>query len=250
VHQLTHEFLDTVVRYGHFLSTKHDRQKAYEFFVGNLDMARQSNELILLGHILTGLGYICPQLDKNDEARQYNLEAVTLYEELGQTTSLGVPLGNLGRIAAAEKDFDTATFYFEKAYHIAKTAQDDLLVGIVLNNLADIAIQRQNYSVAQTNIKIALQNFHQNHLYSYVFATLDQLAEMALLQQNYMLATIIWGSVEENRRLFNSQRGSLEKEVYEPLIVKLKQSDLFDKHLWQQGCEMTIDDLIEYLKLS
>ena len=110
-------------------------QKAYVY-------AKRSKNQSNLAYILTDLGFVHNNLGNNALAIKYNLEALPLFEKVGDLDGLERTYFALGRIFDNQNDYKSSTSYYEKCLQIDKKTNNNERLILILNSLASTNIKQ------------------------------------------------------------------------------------------------------------
>lgn len=103
------------------------------------------------------INYSRLKLDMGDYAKatSLNLEALKLYEQVGDQASLGSGYFQMGINMETSKQFEKAIEYYEKSLAVRKILKDSLKMSNVYNNLGIIYKNQKQYKLATQNYKAA-----------------------------------------------------------------------------------------------
>lgn len=93
---------------------------------------------LLEARCINGLGMAAHLCSKFEEAIQYYLRALSIFEEVGEEARGAVTLNNIGAAFQSLGDHDTALHYLEKALEVTRRSTESGLITMPLQNIAII----------------------------------------------------------------------------------------------------------------
>lgn len=103
------------------------------------------------------LGVVYAETGNSDKSAQYYFDALSIFEEIGDKTEVGLTLGNLGADFLNQKSYDKALQYMNRALEIANEMGDKQGVAQQYNNMAGVFMSKpDSYNLALTYFKKAL----------------------------------------------------------------------------------------------
>lgn len=137
---------------------------------------------------LRGAGALASLQNDHDAARALHQEALTIYQELGDSLGISTALLLLGTIAHDQGDYTSARSLFEQSLTIKLELGDRLGTAMLLNNLGIVAQQQGDYSKAKSLYEqsLAIKRDLGDNLG--VAISLYSLARMACHQADYSKA--------------------------------------------------------------
>lgn len=115
--------------------TEQQRQQAIAKYLEALPVFRTEKRTYWEALTLRTIGYIYLDLGKNEEALNYQFQALALYQKLGDPKQLGRLLNQIGKTQEKLGDLRTAIAYYEKAIAARQAIRDPLGEGATFNNL-------------------------------------------------------------------------------------------------------------------
>ena len=147
------------------------------------------------------------QQGDSDEARAHFAESLTLYRALGERRNIALVLGNLGIVAAGQKDWASAWTLLKEALDVARAWGDKIGIAAALCNLGHVATNRGENSVAWELLTEARELFRavgENHG---VAMTLNNLGDVAVAQGDCASAQPLFEEALALRRTLEDRRG-------------------------------------------
>jgi serine phosphatase RsbU (regulator of sigma subunit) len=139
-----------------------------------------------------GMGYAYIRLSeatllakKLPQAKQYINKSMLIRQESKDTLNLVACLIVYGKIAKAEKNYDSALMNFEKAKKILKDYNNPKGVANVLNNITEIYILQNKVAEAEVFALQSLAASEKSGAKVYMKETYHNLAQIYALQKNY-----------------------------------------------------------------
>ncbi|MCA9982206.1 MAG: tetratricopeptide repeat protein, partial [Anaerolineales bacterium] len=126
------------------------------------------------------VGYITYLLDDLDTAENHYQESLELSQELGDLAGTAWSLHNLGDIARARQDFQTARALYEQSYAL-HIKVDTLSWGgaVALDKLGRVRLEMGDWHTAEADFRLALEIAQKTERYREMLDALLNLAQVA-----------------------------------------------------------------------
>jgi tetratricopeptide (TPR) repeat protein len=107
-------------------------------------------------HILYNLGMICADLGQKQDAQIHYEDALSIWNDKGETKWKGETLSNLGRVYSALGKKKEALYKYEEALEILQDTRDGIWIGITLSYLGRVYGSLEQYTQAKDAYERAL----------------------------------------------------------------------------------------------
>ena len=124
-HNLPKQHSEALVTLGASYWQKGDFEKAKEYHMMNLELARNIGDSLQVAHSYIGLGGIMSQLGQYTQAMKYFTMASDLFLEFDNLAGYRVAVGNIGYIQRSLENYDSAIAYFKKSDSLSTLIDDD-----------------------------------------------------------------------------------------------------------------------------
>ena len=153
-----------------------------------LNMAEKSADALGPSHVLHDLGVYYSELDKDAEAIDCYNEALLLYEEFDEPSSMAYVLNNRGNSFTKLKQFDFARQDLLKAQELSVEYADYSMHCFALSNLGNLEVAEGNLAAAELVLDSAMRfaksmNFIEDQIEIY-----DHLANLYMARGDYQNA--------------------------------------------------------------
>ena len=119
---------------------------------------KESAEIRLLdGMFLRHLGIIHWYKGDLENATDYHMKSMNVFEELNDRKGIGISLNNLGLVYWSKGDLENAREYYEKSLKIGEELENKHQISVILNNLGNVCAMKGDNTQALEYYQRALQ---------------------------------------------------------------------------------------------
>ncbi len=141
---------------GRSYQLKNDFYYALTYHLEAYKKKKSINDLKALARISDGLGEIYAQLHDTANALKYDIEALRIRQKLKDSIGINTQYIAIGLDLIDGKTNKKSTWYFEKAYTLAKQVGDTFNIGEAGLRVADMNLFHGNYAEAKKGYEAAL----------------------------------------------------------------------------------------------
>lgn len=226
-----------------FLQT--DYASARKAFEANLKTCN-NNEL---GYIvaLANLALIAEQEGKYDEAFDWYLQSLAVFQALGDTSRTASTLHNIGVLKYIQKDYAQAEHFHQQSLALRRSANDTWGIARSLENLAWVALEKPEWSQAKEMLTEALGHSWELGDQEHIAYCLEGLCAVAQVSQQEAWAARLWGAAETLRSTIGAPVQDSDKERYTSMVAAI-QAELGDEAFnaaTQQGSSVPLAMIIQ-----
>jgi tetratricopeptide (TPR) repeat protein len=127
-----------------------DYKQAIFYYLQALRLFEELGNVRSQGAVLNYIGIIYMWLEKYDVARKYYLESLRMNARGNYKKALRIALNNLGIIAFKQKKYKEAEDYYLKAANASRIYNDTSILAAALINLGELYAELENYKKAES----------------------------------------------------------------------------------------------------
>jgi diguanylate cyclase (GGDEF)-like protein len=176
------------------------------------------------------VAYVLHMLGRDQEALEYGLAGLVLFNQLGTTMGKMETLHTLGAIYFASGDYDQAMVYLSEGIEIARQASCQLIESNYILEISRIHQRRGMAAQAETELLQALEIAEAINSLTNISLIQERLVEIYKQKQDYRLAfEHLEKYFDTYKKLFNdkSDRRVKNLEILHQVEITRKQADLY-----------------------
>jgi TolB-like protein/tetratricopeptide (TPR) repeat protein len=186
--ELDPEFVLPMVQLGETYREKAEYNSAIEVYEEALIIANEYNILTAKASILNGMAGTNWRLGNMDKAHEYTMQALEVFEKVGDFANEAMVLSNLGILNYTFGNYKITMEYWERALEIDKRLDDKYGESIRLSNISTVYIENGEFKKAleylMSSVPIYLEFGEQQGL----ALAYDNIAKVYFHQKKYLLA--------------------------------------------------------------
>jgi len=197
---------------------------------------------------LTWMGSSFSSLGDHQKAEQFLMESLMLARQVRDSNEIAWALWQLGNVAIARKDFEQATVFLEESLALYKEMKNPFGFTWVLGALGNANLEKGDYSQAISRYKEQLALYWERGNERQTAEGLGELAGAATFAKHPEQAAILFGAAESLRESSEETMFPYQRPWYESFLKALHPQLDKDRLtvLWAEGRAMTAKQAVAY----
>src|SRR5438105_463292 len=222
-----------------------DMESAQRFYDECLELTRTTGDKQALANALYNAAFPnVVNMRETTRPRALLVEALPLFRELGDQSSVGRTLWGLGNGYYFERNFPTAKATLEEAHAVFRTIDDGFGLGWALHTHGLVSLKMGDVETARKDFLEALQLFKEGGDVSGMVLQLDNLSQVIRADGDPVTATGLASAAKVHQRSTGTGIGQLLSEQ-EGRTGREGLSAQDAEKLWTAGQALTLDQALE-----
>jgi non-specific serine/threonine protein kinase len=222
--------------------------KAKTYYETGLDLARKSDDKLLIARFLSNLGVVNRHQGNVQIARLLYEESLSLCRELRVQQGVGNLLNNLGEVAGDLKDYEAAEVYLQESISLQRTLGNQNEIALSMSTLANILIDQQQYEEAYTYLSQSLKIFHELDNQELIACSLEFFAGLGAAENEPQRAVQLAGAASRIREEIGAPLSDIEQARLEQRLSPIKALLSLEEWatLWQMGRAKQLQEAVTF----
>jgi predicted ATPase/class 3 adenylate cyclase len=198
-------------------------EEARDYYVKSLEIYERLGARGAIGLLHAFLGFTDRNEGRNDAARAHFEQAQQIGREVNSDRVAITALSGLGSLAADDGDLETARRWKAECLAVCRRAGDTWLVGVISWSLAKVAIAQEDHVSARTYLSTAITNARELGNKWSIPYTIESFADIAANEGNAVRATRLYGAASVLRDGLGLGLSPVEKITYDQVLQRLRE---------------------------
>ena len=222
-----------------------DMESAQRFYDECLELTRTTGDKQALANALYNAAFPnVVNMRESERPRQLLLEALPLFRELGDQSSVGRTLWGLGNGYYFDREYPTAKVTLEESHAVFRTVDDRFGLGWALHTHGLVSLKMGDIEAARKDFLEAIELFKEGGDVSGMVLQLDNLSQVIRVDGDPGTATRLASAARVHQRstgtgigqLLSEQEGRTGREGLSPQDAE---------RVWTEGQALTLDQALE-----
>ncbi len=222
-----------------------DMESAQRFYDECLELTRTTGDKRALANALYNAAFPnVVNMRESERPRQLLLEALPLFRELGDQSSVGRTLWGLGNGYYFDREYPTAKVTLEESHAVFRTIDDRFGLGWALHTHGLVSLKMGDIEAARKDFLEAIELFKEGGDVSGMVLQLDNLSQVIRVDGDPGTATRLASAARVHQRstgtgigqLLSEQEGRTGREGLSPQDAE---------KVWTEGQALTLDQALE-----
>ena len=222
-----------------------DMESAQRFYDECLELTRTTGDKQALANALYNAAFPnVVNMRESERPRQLLLEALPLFRELGDQSSVGRTLWGLGNGYYFDREYPTAKVTLEESHAVFRTIDDRFGLGWALHTHGLVSLKMGDIEAARKDFLEAIELFKEGGDVSGMVLQLDNLSQVIRVDGDPGTATRLASAARVHQRstgtgigqLLSEQEGRTGREGLSPQDAE---------KVWTEGQALTLDQALE-----